>query len=66
MESEILCLGGFLKLWDYIYSLLELNCENGVNEYNECYWVFVWVDLIIFVYIYFILNILVKVNIFIY
>lgn len=52
MESEILCLGGFLKLWDYIYSLLELKCKNGVNEYNECYWVFVWIDLFSYICIY--------------
>lgn len=52
MESEILCLGGFLKLWDYIYSLLELKCKNGVNEYYECYWVFVWIDLFSYIYIY--------------
>lgn len=41
MESETLCLGGPLKLRDYIYSLLELKCKNGANEYYECYWVLV-------------------------
>lgn len=35
----------------YIYSLLELKCKNGANEYNECYWVFVWIDLLSYIYI---------------
>lgn len=43
---------GTLKLRDYIYSLMELKCKNGANEYHECYWVLVLIDLVTFVYIY--------------